>query len=70
VLPGGDQHIVEAPEHNLLDEMSEPAIGAAMWAPSRERCSLDWHRHIADCHAKNQTTNTDISDNEPSPLSR
>jgi hypothetical protein len=41
VLPGGDQHIVEALEHDLLDEMPEPALGAAMWMPSRERCSLD-----------------------------
>jgi hypothetical protein len=33
VLPGGDQHIFEALEHDLLDEMPEPALGAAMWTP-------------------------------------
>jgi hypothetical protein len=42
VQPAGNQHIVEAPEHELFDEMPGPAPEAAMWTPSHgERCSLD-----------------------------
>jgi hypothetical protein len=28
VLPGGDQHVVEPREHDLLDEMPETALGS------------------------------------------